>query len=89
MDNFAKQAFEDALEQQTENEFDAWMKFSDKDFMAVNLAVVAQVGIDRMDALCGAAIKDGQADTLAEYAHSLMMAAFHAGYKARREEIGK
>lgn len=89
MDNFAKQAFEDALEQQTETEFDAWMKFSDKAFMAANLAVVAQVGIDNMDALCKAVIKAGQADTLAEYAHSLMMAAFHAGYNARREDVGK
>lgn len=89
MDNFAKQAFEDALEQQTERELEAWMKFSERDFMVANMTVVAQVGIERMNALCGAAIKDGQADTLAEYAHSLMMAAFHAGYKARREEVGK
>ena len=89
MDNFAKQAFEDALEQQTETEFEAWMKFSEKDFMDVNLMVVSQVGIDRMNALCGAAIKDGQSDTLAEYAHGLMLAAFHAGYQARGEEVVK
>lgn len=89
MDNFAKQAFKDALEQQTEQEFEAWMKFAERDFMAANMTAVAQIGFSRMNALCGAAIKDGQGDTLAEYAHSLMMAAFHAGYKARSEEVGK
>lgn len=86
MDNFAKQAFEDALKKQDDDEFQAWMKFSDKEFMVAHMTVVAQIGLDKIDSLCGAAIKAGQADTLAEYAHQLMMMAFHIGYKARREE---
>lgn len=86
MDNFAKQAFEDALEKQADDEFQAWKKFSDKEFMVAHMTVVAQIGLDKIDSLCGAAIKAGQADTLAEYAHQLMMMAFHIGYKARREE---
>lgn len=89
MDNFAKQAFEDALEQQTETEFDAWMKFSDKDFMVTTMTVIARIGLEKVNNLCGAVIKAGQADTLAEYAHGLMMVAFHAGYKAKGEEVGK
>jgi len=89
MDNFAKQAFEDALEQQTEREFEAWMKFSDKDFMVTTMTVIARIGLEKVNNLCGAVIKAGQADTLAEYAHGLMMLAFHAGYKARSEEVGK
>lgn len=86
MDNFAEKAFRNALERQADDEFQAWMKFSDKEFMDAHMTVVAQIGIDKIDSLCGAAIKAGQGDTLAEYAHQLMMMAFHIGYKARREE---
>lgn len=81
MGKFAENAF-----QQTEQEFQSWMNFSEKGFMAAHMAVVTRIGLEKMDALCGAAIKAGAADTLAEYAHSLMMMAFHIGYKARREE---
>lgn len=86
MDNFAEKAFRNALERQADDEFQAWMKFSDKEFMVAHMAVVTRIGFDKIDSLCGAAIKAGQADTLAEYAHQLMMMAFHIGYKARREE---
>ena len=86
MDKFAEQAFKDAMEQQTEQELAAWMKFADKEFMRAYLPVVTRIGLEKMNNLCGAAIRAGEGDTLAEYAHSLMMMAFHIGYKARREE---
>lgn len=86
MDNFAEKAFKDALTKQNDDEFQAWMRFSDEQFMVAHMTVVDQVGVDRMNDLSGAAIRAGQADTLAEYAHQLMMMAFHIGYKARREE---
>ena len=86
MDKFAEQAFKDAMEQQTEQELAAWMKFADKEFMRASLPVVTRIGLEKMNNLCGAAIRAGEGDTLAEYAHSLMMMAFHIGYKARREE---
>lgn len=86
MDKFAENAFKDALKEQNEQEFAAWMKFSETEFRVAHMAVVTRIGFDKIDSLCGAAIKAGQADTLAEYAHQLMMMAFHKGYKARREE---
>lgn len=86
MDKFVKDAFKDAMEQQTEQEFAAWMQFSDKEFMTAHLTVVARIGLEKINNLCGAAIRAGEGDTLAEYAHQLMMMAFHIGYKARREE---
>lgn len=89
MADFAEKAFKDALDKQNDTEFRAWMKFSDEQFMAAHLAVVTQVGVDNINNLCGAAIRAGQAETLAEYAHQLMMMAFHVGYKARMEEEGK
>lgn len=88
MDKFVKDAFKEAMEQQTEQEFQAWLKFSDNEFMTAHMAVVGQIGLDKINTLCGAAIKVGEGDTLAEYAHRLMMMAFHVGYKARREEEG-
>lgn len=88
MDKFAENAFKEAMEQQTEQEFAAWMKFSDKEFMTAHLTVVARIGLEKINNLCGAAIRAGEGNTLAEYAHSLMMMAFHIGYKARREEEG-
>lgn len=86
MDKFVDNAFKEAMERQNEQEFQAWLKFSDEHFMVAHTTVVARIGIDRMNDLSGAAIRAGQADTLAEYAHQLMMMAFHIGYKARREE---
>lgn len=89
MDNFTEKAFKEAIERQEDDEFKAWMKFFEEQFDAAHLTVVSQVGIDRMNVLCGAAIQSGQADTLAEYSHRLMMMAFHFGYKARMEEEGR
>lgn len=86
MDKFAENAFKDALKEQNEQEFAAWMKFSDTEFMLSHMTAVAQVGIEKINKLCGAAIKAGEADTLAQYAHHIMMLAFHGGYKARMEE---
>ena len=86
MDKFVKDAFKEAMEQQATEEFNAWMNFSDRDLMIAHNKVVEQVGIVRVNTLCRAARLAGQADTLAEYAHSLMMMAFHIGYKARLEE---
>lgn len=86
MDNFTEKAFRDALEKENEKEFQAWEKFSDEQFMIAHMTVVSQIGVERMNDLCGAAIRAGQADTLAEYSHELMMMAFHIGYKARKEE---
>ncbi len=88
MDKFVKDAFKEAMETQAKDEFKAWMNFSDRDFMVAHAKVIEQVGIVRINELCRAARLAGQADTLAEYAHSLMMMAFHVGYKARREEEG-
>ena len=88
MDKFAENAFKEAMEQQIEQEFQSWTNFSEKDFMAAHMAVVARIGLEKINTLCGAVIKAGAADTLAEYAHSLMMMAFHIGYKARWEEEG-
>ena len=56
--------------------------------MDAHLTVVMKVGVERMNTLCGAAVKAGQGDTFAEYTHILMMMAFHKGYAARREEEG-
>lgn len=86
MDKFVKDAFKEAMETQNEQEFQAWMKFSDNEFMTAHLTVVARIGLEKINNLCGAAIRAGEGDTLAEYAHSLMMMAFHIGYKARMEE---
>lgn len=86
MDKFVKDAFKEAMEQQATEEFNAWMNFSDRDLMIAHNKVVEQVGVGRINSLCRAARLAGQADTLAEYAHSLMMMAFHIGYKARLEE---
>lgn len=86
MDKFAENAFKEAMEKQATEEFNAWMNFSDRDFMVAQAKVIEQVGIVRINELCRAARLAGQAHTLAEYAHSLMMMAFHIGYKARREE---
>ncbi len=89
MDKFAENAFKEALEQQNEQEFQAWKKFSDKEYMDAHLVVVARIGLEKINNLCGAAIRAGEGDTLAEYAHSLMMMAFHIGYHARMEEENK
>jgi len=86
MDKFAENAFKEAMEQQTRQEFQAWMKFSDRDLMVAHSKVIEQVGVGRINTLCRAARHAGEAVTLAEYAHSLMMMAFHIGYKARKEE---
>lgn len=86
MDKFAENAFREAMEQQAAEEFNAWMNFSDRGFMVAQNKVIEQVGVGRISALCRAARLAGEAETLAEYAHSLMMMAFHIGYKARREE---
>lgn len=86
MDNFAENAFKEAMEKQATEEFNAWMNFSDRDFMVAHSKVIEQVGVGRINTLCRAARLAGEAETLAEYAHQLMMMAFHIGYKARREE---
>ena len=86
MDKFVKDAFKEAMEQQATEEFNAWMNFSDRDFMVAHSKVIEQVGVGRINSLCRAARLAGQAHTLAEYAHSLMMMGFHIGYKARLEE---
>lgn len=86
MDKFAENAFNEAMENQTRKEFDAYRKFSENEFMFAQRAIAERIGMDKMDALCGAAIKSGVVDTLAEYAQSLMMFGFHKGYKARMEE---
>lgn len=88
MDKFTENAFKQALEQQTEQEFQAWMNFSDLEFMVAHMKVIARIGLDKINTLCGAALRAGAGDTLAEYAHGLMMVAFHGGYKARMEEEG-
>lgn len=89
MDKFVKDAFKEAMETQAKDEFKAWCKFSEKEYMDAHLTVVMKVGVERMNALCGAAVKAGQGDTFAEYTHILMMMAFHKGYAARREEENK
>ena len=86
MDKFVKDAFKEAMEQQATEEFNAWMNFSDRDFMVAHNKVIEQVGVGRINTLCRAARLAGEADTLAEYAHQLMMMAVHIGYKASREE---
>lgn len=63
MDNFAKQAFEDALEKQADDEFQAWMNFSDRDFMVAHSKVIEQVGVGRTNSLCRAARLAGEAET--------------------------
>ena len=86
MDKFAENAFKDAMEKLAEDEFKAWCKFSDDEFMAAHLAVVMRIGLEKVNALCRAAFNAGLLGTLAEYAHGIMLMAFHKGYKARMEE---
>lgn len=86
MDKFVKQAFADAERAQSDREFEAWERFVDKTADLFQLAVMARVGIEKMNELARAAVKAGLAETLAEYAHELMIGTFHMGYHARMEE---
>lgn len=88
MDKFAENAFKEALEELSETEFRAWEKFVDKTADLFQMAVMARVGIGKMNDLAGAAVKAGLADTFAEYAHELMIGMFHIGYHARMEDEG-
>lgn len=88
MDKFVKDAFKEAMETHVKDEFKAWCKFSEKGYMDAYASVVMKVGIERMNNLCGMAVKAGQGYTFAEYTHILMMMAFHKGYAARRDEEG-
>ena len=50
------------------------------------MVAAIRVGIDKIDALCKVAILNKQADTLADYAHNLLLVGFHIGYNAAMED---
>jgi hypothetical protein len=85
MDDFVKKAFADANGAVMRDEFQAWNRtMIDPDIP--HLAAADAVGLAKINDLCGAVIKAGQADTLAQYAHFLMLTGFHLGYHARMED---
>ncbi len=88
-DDFVKKAFADADKATSEKEFNAFCKnIADDDSQAAHLTAAMYVGLQKMDKMCEVAIKAGQGDTLAEYAHALLLVGFHIGYKAATEEVG-
>ena len=87
MDKFVKQAFKDAENAVLDDEYKAWERAM-KDPDIPHMAVAEAVGMERINELCRVALATKTANTLADYAHILMLTGFHLGYHARREEEG-
>lgn len=88
MDKFVEQAFKDAETALQDIEYDAWMRVM-KDPDIPHTAAAAAVGISKMNDLCRMAFATNNAQTLADYAHYLMLTGFHLGYTVRREDESK
>jgi len=84
MDDFAKKAFTEAQAISDENEFQAYRKAISKDFEKICITAGAEAGLDEMNKMSGLLIRNGCADTLAEFISGIAMICFHEGYQAGR-----
>ena len=87
MDKFVKQAFKDAEERASDEEYKAYKDAIGNDTDTFLMAVVMRVGIERMDDLCGVVLTKGQKETLAEFISALSMYSFHLGYHKGMEAM--
>ena len=87
-DDFVNQAFADAIGQANEREYAAYERelLGEENGDKAHMVAAIRVGIDKIDALCKVAILNKQADTLADYAHNLLLVGFHIGYNAAMED---
>lgn len=82
-DDFVKKAFADADKARVDEEFNAYMaSVGGKTEEAAHVTAAMRVGLSRMEKLCKLVIESGNADVLAEYAHTLLLVGFHSGYTA-------
>lgn len=84
MADFAEKAFTDAVAISDEKEFQAYRKAITKDFDKICVAAGEEAGLDNMNKLSGLLIRNGCAETLAEFVSGIAMICFHEGYQAGR-----
>ncbi len=84
MADFAEKAFKDAVAISDEQEFQAYRKVITKGFDKICAFAGEDVGLDKMKKLSGLLIRNGCAETLAEFVSNIAMICFHEGYQAGR-----
>lgn len=84
MADFAEKAFKDAVAISDEKEFQAYRKAIAKDFGKICAFAGEDVGLDEMNKLSGLLIRNGCAETLAEFVSNIALICFHEGYQAGR-----
>lgn len=84
MADFAEKAFTDAVAISDEKEFQAYRKAIAKNFGTICAYAGEEAGLAEMNKLSGLLIRNGCADTLAEFVSNVAMICFHEGYQAGR-----
>lgn len=84
MADFGKKAFADAVEIAEEQEFQAYRKAVVGNFDSILNTAGIKAGYGVMNKLSGLLIRNGCAETLAEFVSNIALICFHEGYQAGR-----
>lgn len=80
IDEFVKNAFDDAIESKKEDEFKAYAGTILKNLDVYLDTIAEQVGLDRMEQLAKIVIKNNAHEILADYTKVCVILGFHIGY---------